>query len=201
MSDLATIWQTVLPEVRNGVTGVGVWTALNAAEPVALEENKFVLGLPHGFSDLSGHLKMHATKLLIERMLTQQMGRPIECRVIDGTTEGDWEMTKRKEQEARKLQEQAITRARAELEAKTTWDSVFEGLSRRNAQVENKSLPQNRARFYSDAVDLIVTALKENPVTSDLDERNFARVIERLSQYAEVPSVLVAQAVLEKAKS
>lgn len=200
MSDLATIWQTALPEVRNGVTGVGVWTALNAASPVALEDDQFVLGLPPGSGDLSGHLKMHATKMLIERLVGAQLGRTIECRVIDGTTEQDWEMTKRKDLEARKLQEQALTRARAELEAKTTWDSVFEGLARRNAQVENKSLPQNRARFYNDAIDLLVSALRENPVVSDIDERNFARVIERLAQYAEVPSVLVAQAVLEKAK-
>lgn len=200
MTDLATIWQTILPEVRNGVTGVGVWTALNAAKPVALEGNQFVLGVPPESSDLSGHLKMHATKLLIERMISQQVGQPIECRVIDGVTPQDWETTKRKDHEARKLQEQALNRSRAELAATTTWDTILEGLARRNAQVENKSMPQKRAKFYVEAIDLVVAFVREHPVQSDLDERNFARVIERVSQYAEVPSVLVAQAVLEKAK-
>lgn len=199
MSDLASIWQSILPEVRNGVTGVGVWTALNAAQAVTMEGDEFILGLPSQSTDLSGHLKMHATKLLIERLMSAKMGRQVHCRVIDGVTIADWQMTQRKDQEARRLQEQAISRAKAELEAKTTWDTVFDGLARKNASIQNKSLPQNRAKFYIEAIEFVAEALRQNPITCDLDERNFARVLERIAQYAEVPSVLVAQAVLERA--
>ena len=131
--------------------------------------------------------------------MASKLGIPIIARIIDGVTVADWEMAKRKDVEVRRLQQQAIDRAKAEMKSETSWESVYEGLTRKNAGILNKSLPQNRAKFYIEAVELVEEALRTSPITSELDERNFARVLERVAQYADVPSVLVAQAVLEKA--
>ncbi len=49
MPDLAAVWSEALPTIRDNTTGVGVWSALNAGVPVALEEGVFILGLPNPF--------------------------------------------------------------------------------------------------------------------------------------------------------
>ena len=64
--DAATLWQQTLPTVIQGVTGRGVWAALNAVKPIALENGTLVIGLPYEDTELSGHLKMAATQRMIE---------------------------------------------------------------------------------------------------------------------------------------
>ena len=62
-------------------------------------------------------------------------------------------------------------------------------------------MPQNRAKFFLEAVEIIAEALQEAPITDDMAERNYARCLERVAQYTELPSVLVALKVLEKSFS
>ena len=77
MADLAQVWAEALPVVREGVTGVGVWTALNAVVPLAFEDGTFVVGLPHELGELSGHLRMPATKRLMEQTVGQMLNAPV----------------------------------------------------------------------------------------------------------------------------
>lgn len=191
------VWSEILPEVKQGVTGVGVWAALNAARPVTMEENTFVLGLPSGETELAGHLRMIATKQLIEKMLSGKLAGTVSLRVIDGVAPEDWEKTKRKDLEARRLQEQAAARLQTEIAARSSWDTVYEQLNRRYAATPNKTLPQNRAVFYRDAIQMIVEAKKAFGQLDELGERNYARCIDRVSQYTEMPSVIVALDILK----
>lgn len=199
MADVAQAWQQALPTIRNGVTGIGVWTALNSCTPIAIEDGVLVLGLPGNEAELIGHLRIPNTRKLIEAEVSRAVGSPLNLRVIEGTTDSDWERAKRRDAEARRLQEAALERSRAELSARTNWESVYEQLSRRYAAVSNKSVPMNRARFYEEAVAFLGECRRNQTSHDDLNERNFARCIERLAQYAEVPSTLVAVAVLRAA--
>lgn len=198
MSDITTIWSEILPEVKNGVTGVGVWQALNQARAVTLDESTFVLGMPHDLSDLAGHLRLQQTKALIERMLSQRLEQPIQLRVIDGIAVEDYQNIKRRDAEAQRLQEQALNRQRAEVAARSSWDTIYDQVSRKFAAVQNKSLPQNRAAFLEEALDLMVDALGKMPLRDDLGERNYARCIERISSYSEVPGVIVALMIKQR---
>jgi len=198
MPEVAEIWSHVLPVVKQGVTGVGVWTALNSCKPITYEDNMFVVGLPHEESELGGHLKLASTKRLIEQTLNQELNAPTTLRVIEGTTMGDWELEKRRDAEKKRLNEQAMAKLRLELQASSNWDQVFEQLSRKYAAVVQKSLPQNRARFFEDGLELIVEARKAQSNFDDFQERNFARCIERLAQYAEIPSAVVAREILNR---
>ncbi len=196
--DAATIWSQVLPEVRNGVTGVGVWAALNACRPVTLEDGVLVLGLEHGDSELSGHLRVPSTKRLLDDLTTKAYGQPLKVRLIDGTTDADWETAKRRDAEARRLQEQALAKARAEISARSNWDTVYEQVGRLFAGIPNKSLPQNRARFLEQSIHILAEAKQNQPSADDLAERNFARCLERVAQYAEIPSTVLAALVLKE---
>lgn len=199
MPDLSDAWKAALPQILGNVTGRGVWTALNAAVPVTIEEGVFVLGVPPRDTALGAHLRLPATSQLIERYIGQAVRNPVRLRVIDGVSLEDWELVKRRDAERRRLQEAEMNKMRAELAAKTSWDAVYEQLSRRFAAINNRSLPQNRARFFEEAIEIIVEARTAQNQYDELGERNFARCLERVAQYTELPSVLVAREVLKRA--
>lgn len=199
VAEIADVWKVSLPKIMDGVTGRGVWAALNASRPIVLEEGVFVLGVPMGTGDLVGHLRIPATQRLIESTVSQAAGTPLKLRIIDGTAPDDWAMAKRRDAERRRLQEAQMAKLKNELEAKTSWDTIYESLARRYAAVSNKSLPQNRARFYEEAIETVVEARKGMPNLDEQQERNFARCLERVSQYTEVPGTLVALDVLRRA--
>lgn len=199
MPDVEQVWKEALPQVINQVSGRGVWAALNAAKPVAYEDNVLVLGLQVRDTELAGHLRIPATKRLLDLTLSKILGSPTTVRVIDGTTQADYEVVKRRDAERRRLEEAAVAKMRTEMTAKASWDVVYEQLARRYAAVTNKSLPQNRARFFEEAVALIAEARQSQAQWDELGERNFARCLERLAQYSEMPSTLVAIQVLQKA--
>lgn len=199
MPELAEVWNEALPTIKNGLTGVGIWTALNLAKPIALEDGTLVLGLPHSEMELAGHLRLPMTRRMIETTVGDIVGTPINARVINGTENEDWEIEKRRDAEKRRLTEQSMAKERAELGARANWEHIFEQLARRYASTANRSLPQNRARFFEEALAMLVEARQAQTSWDDLGERNFARCVERLANYAEVPSTLVASMVLQRA--
>ncbi|MBN8690200.1 MAG: hypothetical protein J0L72_05330 [Armatimonadetes bacterium] len=196
--DVHALWAEVMPEVRNAVTGVGVWTALNSCRAVTLEDGQFVIGLPGESGDLAGHLRLGQTRTLMERLLANKLGQTVTVRVIDGIEQSDWELVKRRDVEARRLQDQAVARQKAEIQSRSSWDSVYDQISRKFAEIPNKSLPQNKARFFTEALNLVLEGLKTMPIKDELSERNFARCIERVAQYSEIPSTLVAMMINER---
>src|SRR5690349_13769626 len=192
MPDLAEAWKKALPEVRDSVTGVAVWSALNAAAVIAFEDGVLIIGVPHSQHELTSHLNLPATRKAISDSMGRELETQLEVRVIQGTNLEDWTSIKESDRIKRMLQERALDRARAELSAGQSWEGLYDKLSRKFGEMENRSLPQNRARFFIEAVDIVADALIEKPVTDDMDERNFARCIERIAQYTEVPGALVA---------
>jgi hypothetical protein len=198
MAEIADVWKGALTEIKNSVTGVGVWTALNHTRPLALQDGVLFLGMPGSMNELAGHLRMAQHKRVIEQIIGKHLSQQITLRVIDGVDKEDLERALRKDAEARRLQDQAMTKMRAELDARSSWDGIYEQLSRRFAAITNRSLPQNRARFYVEAIELVAETRKSQEKWDELGERNFARCIERIAQYSDVPSTLVARHVLQR---
>ncbi len=199
MAELAQVWNDLLPKLREAVNGVGYWTALNASRPVALEDGVLVIGIPHDDAELAGHLKVIATKRLLEHQATKALGTPITIKIIDGITQADLDAQKRRDAEGRRLQEQSMNKMRAEMNARSSWETVYEQLGRLYASIVNKSLPQNRGRFFVQAVEILAETRRSQESWDEMGERNFARCIERLAQYSEIPSAIVAIKVLESA--
>ncbi len=199
MAQVAEVWAQALPTIRQGVTGVGVWTALNSCTPLAIEDGFVVLGLGSQEFELAGHLRIPQTKKLIESEIAQRVGSPVTLRVVEGTNAEAWERAKRRDLESRRLQDAAQAKLRAEISSRTNWESVYESLSRRYAAISNKSLPTNRARFFDEAIAILVEARRNQESHDELAERNFARCIERVATYTELPSALVAHYALKAA--
>lgn len=199
MPNIAEVWKEALPEVMQNVTGRGVWTALKVTVPIAYEDKNLILGLPSNETELAGHLRLPQTRRAVEEAMAGHLNERVTLRVISGTTEEDWETEKKRDIERKKLQDQAIARQKKEVAAGKSWESVYEQLSRAYAGLTNRSLPQVRAKFFLEAVEIVANALIETPITDDLAERNYARCLERVAQYSELPSTFVAMKVMEKA--
>jgi hypothetical protein len=200
MAQVVELWEKIVPKVREGVTGIGVWTALKTCVPIALEEGVIVLGIPSGGSELGGHLRMPQTARLIESLASSEVGSAVKLRVIDGATIEDWEVNKRRDIERRRMQEAEMNKMRAQLETRTNWDTIYEKLSREFAATPNRSLPQSRARFFDAAISIISDARRELGLNDEANERSFARCIERVAQYTEIPSAYVAFEVLKRSE-
>ena len=199
MPELTEIWKVLLPKLREAVTGVGVWTALNASRPVAFEDGVLVIGVPREDAELAGHLKVVSTRRILETYASRELGATIQVKIIDGIGQADWEAQKRRDAEGRRLQDLNMNKMRAEMTARSNWESVYDQLGRQFAAVASKSLPQNRAHFYAGAVELLAETRRSQESWDELGERNFARCLERLAQYAEIPSAIVAGDVLRRA--
>ena len=201
MVDVQAVWGEALPEIMKSVTGVGVWTALKTARPVIFEDGTFVLGLDAMDSELAGHLRLPAPRRAVEDAMARQFNGRVSLRIINGTTVADWQTEKKRDEEKRKLQEQALARQRAEVQGGKTWETVYEQLARLHANTANRSLPQNKAKYFLEAVEIVANALLETPVTDEIAERNYARCVERVAHYCELPSTFVALKVMEKSFS
>lgn len=200
MAELAEVWKQALPKMMEGVTGVGVWTALKTSVPIVLDDGMIILGVPAGQTELGGHLKIPSTIRVVETVMSSALAAPVRLRVIDGITEEDYVMVKRRDAERRRMQDAQLAKERAQLSSKSNWDTVYEQLSRRHAAVQNRSLPQNRARFFDEACAIVAEARRGMSEFDDMGERNFARCLERIAQYCEIPSTLVALEVLKRSE-
>lgn len=196
--EIGAVWKEAVPDIMRQVTGTGVWTAIRSATPIAYDEGTFVLGLDGRDSELAGHLRLAQPKRVIEDTIGRYLNEKVTVRIIQGTEPGDWELEKKRDAEKRRLQEEALNRQRAEIASGKSWDKIYEQLSRLYAGMTNRSFPQNRAQFFNQAIDVVSQALIETPITDDMAERNYARCLERIAQYTEVPSTIVALKVLER---
>jgi hypothetical protein len=196
--DFYDVWNSSLEGIKKEVTGVGVWTALNNAIPITLEEGVFVLGLPEKEVELRGHLQLANTTRVIEQYLTKKLGKPIKLEVIDGITINHWESVKRRRAEAERQSREATEREMKSRKLATSWDKVYDQMGRDFGKLSGKAMPQVRARFLNHCVDLCVASIQAGEM-SELDERNFARCLERISQYTELPGAYIAFVILERA--
>ena len=196
--EIKAVWAEALPEVMRQVTGMGVWTALRSAVPITFDQGMFVLGLEGKDQELAGHLRLAQPKRTIEVTMGRFLNEQVQVRIIQGTELSDWETEKKRDQEKRRLQEEALNRQKAEIAGGMSWDRIYEQLSRLYAGTNNRSFPQNRAQFFMQAVEIVANALVETPINDEMAERNYARCLERIAQYTEVSSTIVALKVLER---
>jgi len=195
--DIYDAWNASLEDIKRKVTGVSVWTALNSAIPIVLEDDVFVLGFLPKDLDLLGYLKVPGTIRIMEEELGRRLEKEVRVHLLEGATINDWESYKRRQQEAEKIRKRDVERAMRERQAARSWDDVYEQLSREYAAVANRSLPQQKARLLDALVDIVAQALDGREL-DESGERSLGRCVERVAQYCDVPSTLVAKMVLER---
>lgn len=95
--ELEEIWTQAFDMIRKEVPIPTVWLAMQAAKPLTLDGNYFVVRLSHQDEYLGSHLQDFQAATAIETALQALTGRILAFRVIIGDTVADWEAQKARE--------------------------------------------------------------------------------------------------------
>lgn len=196
--DFYDAWNSSVEQIKKQVTGTGVWNALNIAIPIAFEDDgTFVLGVAEKESESRGHLTLANVRRVMEQELEKKLGKKVEVVVIDGITINHWESLKRRREEFKRMEAEAAAKAKEKAGRTSAWDTIYEQMGREFGNLENKAMPQVRARFMLWCVDLVAAHMHGTEHTDD-DERNFSRCVDRIAAYADANQTYIAAMILER---
>lgn len=199
-TDVERVWRATLEKVKVRLVLPGVWRAMEAARPLLIDGDAFVIGFPPSQSHEGGLLNDSKTNNIIERALEEEAGRPLRLRIIEGDTLDDWQAYRSREEQAAAMQKAAQERRRREASVEQGWDGITERLTRRYAEMPLRQLPQMQALYLEESVGVLAEAarrlLGDSP--TEVDHRSFARVVDRVADRAQVPAAMVAYLVRQK---
>lgn len=199
--DLNALWRYVTDQVKARVNQPGLWRSLEAARPVTLEDGQLVLGFRVADAQYASLLRDNSHRNTIEQALEQATHTRLRLRVISGETVADWESEKATEAARAQLAEKTRAQEERQTESGQNWDAVGEQLVRHYTALQHKSLPTVQARFLEEAVRVLSDAyprlMPESP--SELEERNFARAMDRVAERIGIPCGIIAYMVLARA--
>jgi len=173
--------------------------ALQAGRPLALEEDKIVVGYGIQEQREAAHLDVPANRRALLDALELVVGQKVEFRHIQGETRGDWE--KVKAAEARVAARAKAAPMAGEAEIKTLWDELIARLNRGYNELPRRRYPQDRAAFFREALAWVEETREKARALGLAEEalaRELARSIERLAGLVEIPPVMVAIALAQR---
>ena len=91
------IWNRAFEAVRREVAVPTVWLAMQAARPLTIDGNYFVVALSAQEEYLASHLQEYQATIAIEEALRAITGRILAFRLITGESLADWEAQKTRE--------------------------------------------------------------------------------------------------------
>ncbi len=193
--DLDWVWREVRKRVFLKVPfGIGIKDALEAAHPIAFDNDHFVVGLHPRHSALTSNLTTPHIQNTIENILSSASHRPIKLEVIEGVSEADWHLVRNRRNRA---QEAVVEMAQKHSDAHHFDDVLNQivGEIRANlASTKDRGLPQVRAQMMLDVVPSMADACEMLFPDPDAHEarRAMARAIDRVASFLEVQPIILA---------
>jgi len=196
--DLNAIWeqakQIILAEM--GDFKKGLWDGANAAQPLALDEDAFVLGLPPGQMSMGSQLTSTANGPLVRESVSRALGREVKVELVEGTDPAAWEREKERRELRIKLAERQATTRRARATAQGIWTELYEEIGRIFGATRDRRYATQRAAMMARA--LLATyeaerkAMDQEPDAAELHEQQLNRALERIATLAETTGTMAA---------
>jgi hypothetical protein len=196
--DLDPIWEQAREELldRMGDFNRSLWDAANAAEPLVLDDETFVLGMPPGKMSLGSHLTSTANGPLVRQCVEEVVGREVEVELVEGTDPEAWEREKERRRLREEMAQKKQQRQRETAGARAIWGSLYEELGELFGSVRERRFPITRAKMFAKALlamrDAEEKAYEEEPEAADTHEEQLNRNVDRIATLAEVPETVVA---------
>jgi hypothetical protein len=193
---LHQLWTNATDTVKKIIVLPSLWHAMEAAVPVAIENDKLVLGLPVGEYNRAGLLTTSDHRNVIEKVLEENFGRRLSFEVIEGTTQRDWELASEREKKRDEIER--ATQARKDRSARImeSWDELYERIGRAYANTRFRQFPQSKASFVLKAIEMISGRMDElmpqGMETDEVAQRYLARAIDKAGAVTGVPPVAIA---------
>ena len=205
-AQMQQLWSQTVERVKREVMAPSLWRALERTVPVTIENDTVAVGFAAGDGQLAGTLNSGDYRSAVERALRAVSGNnSLNVRIIEGTSLSDWEYAKARDAAAVQQRQQAAQRRYVEAAAFSSWDEIYDQVSRLWANTEYRALASGKARYMDQALGLVQKALDSlAPSGSDTDEqteRGLSRVIERVASYTGSDGALVAYLLLQRRNS
>ena len=189
------VWKEVVDVIMLRSDRVGPFQlALQAARPLALEEDRIILGF-HGADQRSGaYLDVAADRRRLLSALQLVMGREFGYRYIQGDNQEDWERIKAGEARVTSRTSRTASLLGPE-RSEGPWEELMIRLSLTYNGLPKRQYPQIRAEFLLQAVEWLCEAEAKAcaaGIDQDTNTRSLAKAIERLAGLTEVAPVIVA---------
>jgi len=193
--------------------------AMRVAVAIAREGDLLIVGVAGKDQYLAGHLQIPANRYRILEALREVAGREIDYRVIEGTTEQDWEWVQRAEGRrgvtepagptgagaaptvaatpAKEKTREAV-RARG-VPVVTAWDLLLRKIHSTWGATPSRQHPTTRAEFVLACVQWIGETSKEatrEGMAADEVRREADKAIERVAQLVDLPPAMIALEVM-----
>jgi hypothetical protein len=198
------LWNHALGEVHKAVASPMVWLAMQAAQPITVDGNYFVIGFASDKEYLADSLKTFEAVSAIEDALKTSSGHILALRQISGTTIADWGAVRAEyvtEAESAPSPPSGATSSYAAPEPTreviANWDKLNERLNLLYKTWPQVRYPHGQAQFVLQAVKHISDTMEAlGPGSSvphdDTQERNLSRLLERLSGIINLDPIFLA---------
>ena len=202
MAQQAEIWTQVAEMAKRAALSPNWFRAIEAARPVAWENNVLVVGLRAEDGQHAGILNTNDFRLKIEAAVRQVTGASVASfRVIEGTTAEDWAMAKERDAHADRRATAQIKKSQAAATSETaqSWEGLYEVIQKLWAEAEYRNYASGRGRFLINAFNLIEEAIANLGAPSDeAGEREFSRTVERVAGMVGSDPAVVAFLLLDR---
>jgi hypothetical protein len=169
---------------------------MEAARPIVIEGEELILGFSGAEGHQSGLLLDARNRNVIEQVIERATRKRLRLRVITGETLQDWEAYRASQAEAARLQQQSREQYQKRTEAAQTWDAVAELLIRKFSGLEHRNLASVQGAYLAESVEVLAEAYgRLMSAPSEMDERNYSRALDRVSERVGVSSSLIAYLV------
>lgn len=200
------VWAATVDRVKQALVSTTLYRALERTVPIAWEDSAFVVGLASTDGQHSAVLNTSDYQSAIERSLQQVSGEAgLRFRVIEGTHYSDWEYAKKRDAAARANQAASFQKQAAVESAFSTWDEVYDRVSRLWASYEHRNIATGRGRYMAEAIGMVLEAMETlypaEGKSDDLTERGLSRVIERVASMTQSDPAVVAYLIFQRHKS
>lgn len=200
--EIEEVWEETKRKVREGELIPPLWKALDVSRALALEGDTLIVGVSPVDFHLAGHLEAHENRLLVERALSEVLGRKATFRVIQGTKPSDWEKVKEREELAKATMEARVEARKREADLERLWRRVGDEIHRRLMSTPHRHFPQTKAKFLREvAVPMLAEAEPEArslAPSEEMAERQLARAIDRVAELLDVPPAILALEMLRR---
>jgi hypothetical protein len=201
--DVNALWRYVVAQVKTQTSLPALWRSMEAAHPIALEEEELVVGYSGAEAHLKGLLTDVRNRNLVEQILLAASRRRIRLRIIEGETQADWEAIKQADAEAVRMQQQSRQQYQQQVQAGTTWEAVGEQVIRKLNEQPQRALASVQGRFLDGALDVVADAyVRLMPAEpAELDERTYSRTLNRICDHMGIPAAIVAYLVHQRVEA
>ena len=189
------IWLQAAEKVKDQIVAPTLYRALELGVGITVDGEYFVLGFSSADMPMASHLRSSQNMATIEKCISEVLKTKVRLRIIEGTTEQDYEHYKQ-QMAAREASAGTVSERREQERAvQVAWEEVGEKISRAYARLHLRQFPQSKVQIIKYGFEVINEAVKRFNYDENSDEiqkRSLARVFEKFATAVEIPSALLA---------